>query len=133
MRAVVQADYSVGFDAAKERELFLLGRREGRKRAKALTDFGATDEDELGFRRNDLIVIISDERDEHCWIGELDGRRGWFPAKFVQLIDERGKDYCARGDEAVCPRIAELARGPLAFAFRQILFPLEFGQAIGQS
>ena len=48
-------------------------------------------------------------------------RQGWFPAKFVQVIDERGRDYCVRGDEAVCPRIAELARGPLAFALRQIL------------
>ena len=36
-------------------------------------------------------------KDEHCWIGELDGgggRKGWFPAKFVELIDERnGKLY----------------------------------------
>lgn len=50
-------------------------------------------------------------------------RRGWFPAQFVkvrrlirfknysnsyvpiiiEVIDERGTDYCARGDEASCP------------------------------
>lgn len=32
-------------------------------------------------------------QDEDCWIGELNGLRGWFPAKFVQLLDERSKQY----------------------------------------
>ena len=35
--------------------------------------------------------IIS-QKDEHCWIGELNGLRGWFPAKFVQVLDERSKE-----------------------------------------
>lgn len=59
----------------------------------------------------------------------------------IEVMDERGKDYCTRGDEvrhgrngwmvwtqdighspqAICPRVAELVRGPLAFAFHQIL------------
>ena len=38
------------------------------KRAKALLDFEKTDEDELGFRKNDLIVVLS-TKDDHCWIG----------------------------------------------------------------
>ena len=37
-----------------------------------------------------LLQIIS-QKDEHCWIGELNGLRGWFPAKFVELLDERSK------------------------------------------
>uniref|UniRef100_A0A183CSV1 RUN domain-containing protein n=1 Tax=Globodera pallida TaxID=36090 RepID=A0A183CSV1_GLOPA len=43
------------------------------------------------------------------------------PAELIKVLDERGKDYCARGDEVVCARITELVRGPLAFAFHQIL------------
>ena len=35
------------------------------------------------FRKNDIITIIS-EKDEHCWVGEVNGLRGWFPAKFVE-------------------------------------------------
>ncbi len=35
-------------------------------------------------RKNDIITILS-ERDEHCWVGELNGLRGWFPAKFVEV------------------------------------------------
>lgn len=47
-------------------------------------DFEKQEPDELGFRKNDLIIILS-ERDEHCWVGELNGLRGWFPAKFVEV------------------------------------------------
>lgn len=50
------------------------------RRAKALIDFHCQDEDELGFKKHDIITIVN-EKDEHCWVGELDGRRGWFPAK----------------------------------------------------
>jgi hypothetical protein len=38
------------------------------KRAKALMDFDKTDEDELGFKKNDLITVLS-TKDDHCWIG----------------------------------------------------------------
>lgn len=101
------------------------------------------------FRKNDIITIIS-EKDEHCWVGEVNGLRGWFPAKFVeareqsnitisqfilQVVDERGKDYTIYGDEAVSPEITEYIRGRrqmkslqsvafsgrLANSFRQIM------------
>ncbi|KAL3083746.1 hypothetical protein niasHS_008236 [Heterodera schachtii] len=117
-----QADYATGFDLGEEHAQFLRARHNGgqKRRARALINFDQRDDDDLGFRKNQLITIVS-EKDEHCWLGELDGRRGWFPAQFVKVIDERGTDYCARGDEMVCARIAELVRGPLAFAFHQIL------------
>lgn len=40
-----------------------------------LLDFERHDDDELGFRKNDIITLIS-QKDEHCWIGELNGLRG---------------------------------------------------------
>lgn len=40
-----------------------------------LLDFERHDDDELGFRKNDIITIIS-QKDEHCWVGELNGLRG---------------------------------------------------------
>lgn len=42
---------------------------------KIILDFERNDDDELGFRKNDIITIIS-QKDEHCWIGELNGLRG---------------------------------------------------------
>ena len=44
--------------------------------------------DFIGFRKNDIITIVS-QRDEHCWVGEINGLTGWFPAKLVQVLDER--------------------------------------------
>lgn len=40
-----------------------------------VADFERHDDDELGFRKNDIITIIS-QKDEHCWVGELNGLRG---------------------------------------------------------
>ena len=49
--------------------------------------------------------------DEHCWVGELKGEKGWFPAKFVELLDERSKDYSMAGDDSVSGDITDLVRG----------------------
>lgn len=115
-----QADYS-SERQAKDREIFFKTRREAKKRARALLDFEKQEEDELGFTKNSIITVLDHTKDEHCWIGELNGQRGWFPAKFVEVIDERGKNYCSSGDEAVDSTIASIVRGPLAMVFRRIL------------
>ena len=56
------------------------------------------------------LQIVS-QKDEHCWIGELNGLRGWFPAKFVELLDERSKSYSCAGDDSVTEAITDLVRG----------------------
>lgn len=90
------------------------------RRAKALIDFQRHDPDELGFRKNDIITILS-ERDEHCWVGELNGVQGWFPAKFVELLDERNGTYNVAGDDRVVPYINDLVRGRFCSALKAIL------------
>ena len=58
-----------------------------------------------------LFSQIVSQKDEHCWIGELNGLRGWFPAKFVELLDERSKSYSCAGDDTVSEVITDLVRG----------------------
>jgi hypothetical protein len=89
------------------------------KRAKALIDFDSQDSNELSFKRNDILKILS-MSDEHCWIGELNGKHGWFPAKFVQLVDERSKLYTLAGDDSVNEFISDLVRGKLASCIKAI-------------
>jgi len=90
------------------------------KRAKALLTFEISEEDELGFQKNDIITILS-TRDDHCWIGELSGKKGWFPSRFVSLIDERnGKIYSPAGDDSVDERIRDLVRGEFSKNIRLI-------------
>ena len=67
---------------------------------------------------NNFVFII---QDEDCWIGELNGLRGWFPAKFVQLLDERSKQYSSAGDDSVNENVAHLVRGTLAPTIKQVL------------
>ncbi|XP_015788883.1 small G protein signaling modulator 3 [Tetranychus urticae] len=107
-------DYEEGYDNYKKAKNQL-------RRAKALIDFQRHDSDELGFSKNDIITIIN-ERDEHCWIGELNGQRGWFPAKFVELLDERHGEYSIAGDDRVVPYINDLVRGRFCSIFKAILF-----------
>lgn len=58
-----------------------------------------------------LLPQIISQKDEHCWVGELNGLRGWFPAKFVELLDERSKHYSSAGDDSVTETITDLVRG----------------------
>ena len=61
------------------------------------------------------LQIIS-QKDDHCWIGELNGLRGWFPAKFVELLDERSKSYSSAGDDSVTETITDIVRGVYVFS-----------------
>ncbi|XP_043924278.1 small G protein signaling modulator 3 isoform X1 [Protopterus annectens] len=111
-------DYSME-SHQKDHENYVAVSRTRRRRAKALLDFERHDDDELGFRKNDIIIIIS-QKDEHCWVGELNGLRGWFPAKFVEILDERSKEYCVAGDDSVTEAITDLVRGTLCPAMKAI-------------
>lgn len=112
-------DYSIE-SHARDNEQYLDVSRTRKRRAKALLDFERHDDDELGFRKNDVITIIS-QKDEHCWVGELNGLRGWFPAKFVEVLDERSKQYSCAGDDSVSEVITDLVRGTLCPAIKQVL------------
>lgn len=113
------ADYTMD-SHSKDHENYINVSRTRKRRAKALHDFERHDDDELGFRRNDIITIIS-QKDEHCWVGELNGLRGWFPAKFVELLDERSKLYSSAGDDAISETVTDLVRGTLAPTIKQVL------------
>ena len=82
--AGMQPDYSLG-SHDKDLEVFMTSCDTKRKRARALIDFERTEDDELGFCKSDVITVLS-QRDEHCWVGELHGHVGWFPAKFVEVF-----------------------------------------------
>uniref|UniRef100_A0A6I8S8Y2 Small G protein signaling modulator 3 n=1 Tax=Xenopus tropicalis TaxID=8364 RepID=A0A6I8S8Y2_XENTR len=103
----------------RDHENYVSCSRSRRRRAKALLDFERHDDDELGFRKNDIITIIS-QKDEHCWVGELNGLRGWFPAKFVEILDERSKEYSVAGDDSVTEGITDLVRGTLCPSIKSI-------------
>uniref|UniRef100_A0A1I8FAM2 RUN and TBC1 domain-containing protein 3 n=1 Tax=Macrostomum lignano TaxID=282301 RepID=A0A1I8FAM2_9PLAT len=108
---VLQADYGLESHARTWSTMF----RGRRRRVKALLDFERHDDDELGFRKNDIITVIS-MRDEHCWVGELNG-----PSRlFVELLDERSKDYSSAGDDSVNEGITDLVRGVFCPAFKEV-------------
>ncbi|OXB54454.1 hypothetical protein ASZ78_013511, partial [Callipepla squamata] len=112
------SDYSME-SHQRDHENYVACSRNRRRRAKALLDFERHDDDELGFRKNDIITIIS-QKDEHCWVGELNGLRGWFPAKFVEILDERSKEYSIAGDDSVTEGVTDLVRGTLCPALKSI-------------
>ncbi|CAB4009264.1 Small G signaling modulator 3, partial [Paramuricea clavata] len=114
----LEVDYSVE-SHGHDYENFVNVAKNRRRRAKALLDFERHDDDELGFRKNDIITIIS-QKDEHCWVGELNGLRGWFPAKFVEILDERSKEYSSAGDDSVSETVTDLVRGSLCPALKNI-------------
>ncbi|MXQ92429.1 hypothetical protein E5288_WYG001109 [Bos mutus] len=111
-------DYSME-SHQRDHENYVACSRGHPRRARALLDFERHDDDELGFRKNDIITIVS-QKDEHCWVGELNGLRGWFPAKFVEVLDERSKEYSIAGDDAVTEGVTDLVRGTLCPALKAL-------------
>lgn len=114
----LQADYKME-SHSRDLEQFVCVSQDRLKRAKALLDFERHDDDELGFRKNDVITIIS-QKDDHCWIGEMNGLTGWFPAKFVEVLDERSKHYTSAGDDSVSEAITDIVRGVLCPALKAV-------------
>ena len=114
----LNVDYSIE-SHVKDHEYYANISLQKCKRAKALVDFECQDSNELGFKKNDILQILS-MSDEHCWIGELNGKHGWFPAKFVQLVDERSKLYSLAGDDSVNENISDLVRGKLSMCIKAI-------------
>ena len=47
--------------------------------------------------------------------------KGWFPAKFVEVLDERSKEYSRAGDDAISATVTDLVRGTLCPAVKAIL------------
>uniref|UniRef100_A0A5S6PZI2 RUN and TBC1 domain-containing protein 3 n=1 Tax=Trichuris muris TaxID=70415 RepID=A0A5S6PZI2_TRIMR len=112
------ADYSVA-SHGKDYQTYLDSHQSSQKFARALVDFERRDEDELGFRKNDLITVIS-RKDEHCWIGEIKGVRGWFPAKFVELLSEQLRDYSSVQDDPDSEKVENVVRDRLCSALKAI-------------
>lgn len=46
---------------------------------------------------------------------------GWFPAKFVEVLDERSKQYSCAGDDSVSEVVTDLCRGSLCPTIKQVL------------
>ncbi|CAG8485999.1 740_t:CDS:10 [Paraglomus occultum] len=49
-------------------------------------DFDAEGNDELALKAGDVVTLIS-KRNDNWWEGELDGRRGLFPASYVRFLE----------------------------------------------
>lgn len=59
------------------------------KMVKALYDFKGENETDLSFHQNDIIFVL-DKPFPEWWFGELmNGKKGLFPANFVEFIEEK--------------------------------------------
>ena len=56
--------------------------------ALALFDFPGTDENDLRFRKGDVIVVRT-QHESGWWVGEMYGRCGMFPAAYVEIVRDR--------------------------------------------
>jgi hypothetical protein len=52
---------------------------------RALFEYQGTTETELDLRENDVVTVLKQDR-SGWWQGEIDGRIGWFPFNYVQVI-----------------------------------------------
>ena len=55
------------------------------QRMRALFDFVPQEDEELGFKKDDIIEVIAQE-EENWWRGSCNGRTGLFPHTYCQPI-----------------------------------------------
>jgi len=93
----------------------------GVERAKVTFDYEAEQDDNITISVGD-VVVVSDKSDEGWWLGYVEGnpdKVGFFPATFVELLEDGGMDD-SQGMGAAAPR-ALGAAAPLVFNLKKIL------------
>lgn len=64
---------------------------------RALYDFEPTESGELGFQKDDIIVVLATSYQD-WWKGELYGRQGIFPVNYVEELKEGEPTHESGGD-----------------------------------
>ena len=72
-----------------------------------------------------MVLLILKETRINVFLNSLKnifflGLHGWFPAKLVEVLDERSKEYSFAGDDSVPQAITDLVRGVLCPAVKRI-------------
>lgn len=57
--------------------------------AEAEYDFIATAEDELSFRKSQILKVLNKDEDPHWFRAELDGKEGYIPSNYIKLREHR--------------------------------------------
>jgi len=90
------------------------------KKAKAIYEYEANEDNELSFKEDDIITIIEEVPDSQWWKGECKGSIGLFPNNYVEIIAEvdnssekqrkEAEDLRKQQEEAEKKRLEEISR-----------------------
>ncbi|KAG9321591.1 hypothetical protein KVV02_001735 [Mortierella alpina] len=58
---------------------------------RAMYDFDSEDATNLTFKKDDVIQVLA-QLESGWWAGHCDGRQGWFPSNYVQVLEEADLD-----------------------------------------
>jgi len=90
------------------------------KKAKAIYEYEANEDNEISFKEDDIITIIEEVPDSQWWKGECKGSIGLFPNNYVEIIAEvdnssekqrkEAEELRKQQEEAEKKRLEEIAR-----------------------
>ncbi|KJE97643.1 hypothetical protein CAOG_007755 [Capsaspora owczarzaki ATCC 30864] len=83
--------------------------------ARALFNFDTTHDDELPFKEGDILTLLNTS-DANWWQGELRGRTGLIPVKYVEAVDDHTPTQPAAAAAAAAPVAAAVTAAPSAGA-----------------
>ena len=58
---------------------------------RAMYDFESEDATNLTFKKDDVIQVLA-QLESGWWAGHCQGRQGWFPSNYVQVLEEADLD-----------------------------------------
>lgn len=90
------------------------------KKAKALFDFEPIEATQLKLQQGDVIILLDDE-DPEWWLGEKNGKSGYFPKTYVEILEEKRPalmigaqkakalfDYEAKGESELTMKVGDI-------------------------
>lgn len=81
---------------------------------RAMYDFDSEDATNLTFKKDDVIQVLA-QLESGWWAGHCQGRQGWFPSNYVELLNEddlEDSDEDEEGDDldVSAPPLSSLSR-----------------------
>jgi len=77
--------YHRSASVSRSQTIYLKDMVNGSKIGRAIFDFNAQEDNELSFKKGD-IIRVTDDTDENWWAGVIDTQEGMFPMNYIQVI-----------------------------------------------
>lgn len=92
---------------------------------RAMYDFDSEDATNLTFKKDDVIQVLA-QLESGWWAGHCQGRQGWFPSNYVELLNEDDLEDSEDDEEGDDLDVSVFIPSSLSLSLTHLSFFLSF-------